>query len=269
MVKKTLFGAAIAAVVLGLVFGRDAASYVSTSLGWVSQSVRDSVPIDFEIERARDMIADLDPEIRRNMHLIAKEEVEVEKLAAQVDDTREQLAKNQKHIMQLKNDLASGSGSFYYGGRRYSVSQVKVDLSNRFERFKTREATLDKMEQILAARQSSLEAAREKLEAMMAAKRQLEVDVANLEARQKMVEVAQTTSDFNFDDSHLARTRELIDQIGTRIDVAERMVNADVRFHDEIPLDEAEASGNDIVDEITHYFESDESEPARLAAHQE
>ena len=90
-----------------------------------------------------------------------------------------------------------------------------------------KEATLGKLRQILAARESGLNAGREKLKAMQAAKTQLEVDVANLEARLEMVKVAQTTSDFNFDDSRLSRTKELVKDIGARIDVAEKLVNAE------------------------------------------
>ena len=63
-----------------------------------------------------------------------------------------------------------------------------------------KEATLGKLTQVLAARDRGLDAGREKLKAMQAAKSQLEVDVANMEARLEMVKVAQSTSEFNFDD---------------------------------------------------------------------
>ena len=53
-----------------------------------------------------------------------------------------------------------------------------------------------------------------------------EFQVANLEARQEMVKVAQSTSEFNFDDSRLSRTKELVRDIGCRIDVAEKLVHA-------------------------------------------
>ena len=81
--RMILSGAAVSA--LGMFFlGRDALSYVGTSLGWIKDSVKNSVPIDFEIQRARRMIKDLVPDIRCNMQLIAKEEVEVEHLDKQI-----------------------------------------------------------------------------------------------------------------------------------------------------------------------------------------
>ena len=49
--------------------------------------MQNSVPVDFEIDRARKMIQDLAPEVRKNMHVIAKEEVEVQRLEEQIADS--------------------------------------------------------------------------------------------------------------------------------------------------------------------------------------
>ena len=108
----------------------------------------------------------------------------------------------------------------------------------------------------MQARRTSLDAAREKLDAMVASKRQLEVEVENLEARQKMVEVAKTTANFNFDDSHLSRTKELISEIQTRLQVEETMLNTYGEYQDnaEIPVNVEETKSIDVTDEITEYF---------------
>lgn len=259
MLKKAIvLGAAV--MLLGVLFGR---SHVRTAVGMAKQAVKENVPVQFEIKRAREMIRGLVPEIEKNMHLIAREETEVAKLEKQVATSMDQLAKDREAILRLKGDLSSGTEVFVYAGRNYSAKQVKDDLTHRFDQFKTREATTDNLRKILTARQTSLTAAREKLESMLAAKRTLEVDVENLEARQKMVEVAQTTSDFNFDDSQLARTKELISEIGDRIEVAERLVNADSHFHDRIPLDEP-GDDRDIASEVTNYFGEGRSEVEAL-----
>ena len=250
MLKRSLVTGAVAATLLGLFVGR---SHFSTAVGMAKQSIKDNVPVQFELKRAREMIRGLVPEIEQNMHIIAREETEVAKLERQVAKGEEQLSKNRDEVLRLKADLDSGTHVFVYAGRSYTDKQVKQDLTHRFDEFKTKEATTDSLRKILTARQHSLTAAREKLEGMLTAKRQLEVDVENLEARMKMVEVAQTTSDFNFDDSQLAQTKELITEIGDRIEVAERLVNADTRFHDRIPLDQPGTDRN-ITDEVANYF---------------
>jgi chromosome segregation ATPase len=262
MMKKGLF--------LGLFFGRDAASYVKTGMGWIHQGVHDSVPVEFELSRARQMIKDLDPEIHRNMHLIAKEEVEVTHLRRQLDEAETALTKNRSDIERLNADLTRGDSNFVYCGKTYTAKQVENDLTRRFEAFKVKEATLGKLTQILAARERGLEAGREKLKAMQAAKGQLEVDVENMEARLEMVKVAQSTSEFAFDDSRLSRTKELCRDIAARIDVAEKLVNAETTYPGQINLDEEE-SGTSISDQITAYFDAsakaDESVAVKLDQH--
>jgi chromosome segregation ATPase len=260
MLKKTAILGAGLALVLGLVFGR---SHVLTTVGLVKQSVKDSVPIEFELKRARQLITELEPEIRRNMHLIAKEEVEVEKLAKAVADNNTQLTKSREEIVRLKNDLDRGESTFVYAGRSYSAKQVKTDLTNRFARYETRESALANNEKVLNARQKGLAAARQNLEEMLASKSRLEVEIENLEARLKMVEVAQTKSNFSFDDSRLSHTKELISDIQARIEVAERMVDAEGQFHDEIPLETV--ADEDISRKIAEKFGSERAEIEALA----
>ena len=263
MIKKAIIGAGVALLVALLFFGRDLVSYVRTSLGYVNEAVHDTVPIEFQIERARGLIDGLVPEIRKNLHVIAKEQVEVERLEKQVAETETKLAKAQEDIMRLKEDLATEQKEYTYHGRTYTAAQVKTDLANRFERYKTSEATLGSLREIYDARQRSLEAAREKLEGMLAARRQLQVDVENLDARLKMVAAAQTTSDYNFDDSKLARAKELVSDLRSRLEVAEKLVDAEGHFQGQIQLEEPVPE--DIVERVTEYFEHKEPAPEAVA----
>jgi chromosome segregation ATPase len=251
-------------ILLGLLFGRESIRQKNTNLGSVRQAVHESVPVEFELKRAKDMIKGLDPEIHRNMHLIAKEEVEVKHLREQLGKAEQQLGKNRSEIERLTADLRRGDSNFVYCSKTYTAKQVENDLTRRFEQYKVKEATLEKLTQVLAARERGLEAGREKLKAMQAAKGQLEVDVANLEARLEMVKVAQSTSEFNIDDSRLSRTKDLVKDIGTRIDVAEKLVHADTSSVGAISLDEPESSGN-IADQVTAYFEASKKADATVA----
>ena len=251
-------------MIVGLLcFGHEAFSYMRTSAGCLKDSVRNSVPVEFQIERARRMIADLKPEVRRNMHVIAKEEAELERLGQRIAAAEERSGNDREKLMRLKDDVKSGKPAFMYAGRSYSVDQVKLDMSNRFQRFKTAEATLDSLRKIHLARENSLNAARRKLEGMLAAKRQLLVEVENLEAQRQMVAAAQTTSNYNFDDSQLGRVKELISDLQIRLDTEKKLVEAEDYFHEEIPMEEC--TTDDIVDQVTSYFEKDLPKAETLA----
>lgn len=250
MIKKIVIGTAIMVATGGVLFGTDAFSYLTTSAKKFRTEVKASVPLDFEIERARNMVAELIPDIQKNMHVIAQEEVEVEDLHDQIARSEKNLNAERQKLLVLRADL----GKFHYAGIPASPKQVKTELARRFERFQTAEATLKAKRQMLEAREKSLVAAREKLEGMFGAKRDLEVQVQNLEARLKMLQAAQTTSQFNFDDSQLSRCKKTIQELRKRLDVAERILDQDGKLVDNL-TDEPEAA-EDIAEQIDRYFGS-------------
>jgi phage shock protein A len=252
MIKKALLVVVGLGITTLVLFGRDAFSYVSTTYHRLTNSVQESVPVEFQIDRARQMVRDLEPEIRRAMHVIAKEEVAVEQLNQQIASQQEKADKDREDILRLQADLGRGKDLYRYASRTYTSDEVKQDLSRRFNRFKVADDTLASIKQMRTARERNLDAAQQKLAAMINARRKLEVDVQNLEAKRKLVEVAQASSDYSFDDSQLARCKELIGDIRTRLDVAAKLANADVNVEVEIPLDEDAPS--DITDQVASYF---------------
>ena len=266
MIKKlvvTTLGVGLLGGVLG---ATNLGSYLTTGCRQVSDSVEDSVPMTFQIDRARNMVRDLEPEIRHSMHVIAKEEVEVAELDRRLETATAKADKDKSEIMRLQSDLSSGKNVFRYAGHSYSEGEVKEDLARRFNRYKTVDGTIESLQQMRDARQRNLDAAREKLTAMIGAQRQLQVDVENLEAKLKLVEVAEASSDFQFDDSKLARAKQLMVDIRTKLDVAAKLANADTTFQEEIPLDETEAE--DVTTQVAEYFGL-ESESDELEAHGE
>lgn len=124
MIKKLILGGGIVLVLALLFFGWDLVSYVHTSAGYVSQAVKDSVPMEFQIDRARGMIEGLEPDIRKNLHEIAKAQVDVERLEKEIAETETRLAKAREHIMQLKDDLDSGQEVLTYAGRTFTAEQA-------------------------------------------------------------------------------------------------------------------------------------------------
>ncbi len=116
MCKKFMLmglAAAVGAVVLA---GTGAWSYVKTGYNTASRTVKDSVPIEWEISRARQMIEDLKPEIKKNLEIVTREEIGVQRLAQEIDQKETLLAKSRSDIMRLKGDLESGT-HFVYAGR--------------------------------------------------------------------------------------------------------------------------------------------------------
>jgi hypothetical protein len=93
---------------------------------------------------------------------------------------------------------------------------------------------------------------------MQSVQRKLRVQIDNLAARNRMIEVAKSSSQFVFDDSQLAKTTQLIDEIDSRLSAEERMANSESRSFDRIPVQDSE-SQVDLMAEIANYFGNNEN----------
>ena len=256
MFKKIVVGTVAAAALGTFVLGRDAASYLRTGVGNVQHAVRAEVPVEFEIDRARHEISQIVPEIEQCMHVIAEQQYDLEQRVSQLGERQARLEEQRESILALRSDLESGKKQFVYAKRNYSADEVRDDLSRRFDRFKLAEESLKRDGQVIEARKKALAANEDKLDSMLAAKKDLVVQIENLEARLDAVQAAETVSDLKFDDSQLSRAKELIRQLDQKIGTREKMLNNEGRFTGEIPVEanqEAKKSVN-VEQEIDTYF---------------
>src|SRR5690606_27227640 len=105
MMKKALVGSVAAATLSAMMFGGDAVSYVKTGFSEVHEAVRAEVPVEFEIERARHEVEALVPEIHKSLHVIAKQQVEVENLKETITHKQASLEDQEEAILALNEDL--------------------------------------------------------------------------------------------------------------------------------------------------------------------
>ena len=152
------------------------------------------------------MIKDIRPEVLTNMHVIAKEEVKSSDWKSR-SAMEAKLAKDKEQTSAAEDGPGRRQGELPIRRPELQCRRRPHRLANRFNRYKTSEATLASLQKLHDARLKGLAAARQQLDGMLAQQRQLQVEVENLEARNQMVAAAQTTSNYQFDDSRLAGSR--------------------------------------------------------------
>jgi chromosome segregation ATPase len=260
MIRKLVVGSAVALALGTFVFGRDVLSYLRTGFHSVRAAVKSEVPIEFELQRARTLVDQLVPDIRQCMHVIAEQQVDIEHLNDSLARKEADLGKQREAILTLRADLGSGKGQLVYAGRTYSPHDVKRDLATRFERFKAAEEILAADRKILAAREQTLKANREKLDGMLQAKKELEVKLEQLQARLQTVRAAETVSTLAVDDSNLSHARALIAELNKQLDVREKILDAEGTFTGLIPVEATESPlvPEDIDQQIDAYFRSED-----------
>ena len=259
LIGKLGWSAMTVAAVGGLIFGGSLFSYVKTGLHSAQNRIRSEVPLEFEIERARQAVAQLVPEVRRSMHVIAEEQVAVANLRESVDKRELALADQEEAILALTEDLKTGDTQFVYAGHRYSQREVEKDLAERFNRFKIAEETVRQEKELLVAKERALEAHRETLENILSQRKSLEVEIERLEARLRTINSRKQIASIEVDDSQLNRVKGMIETIEKRLDVEDAVLAADGEFSGMIPVETKveEASTGNIADAVNSYFNND------------
>ena len=269
MVKKVIVSGIAVTLLGGLIFGREFTSYICTGVNSVRDQVRSGVPLEFELERARREVAQLLPEIKKSITVIAQQQVDVERLRKSIATREVGLASQEEAILSLSDDLKDGDKHFVYAGRRYTQHEVEKDLAERFNRFQVAEETLKREQELLTMKEQALRTHRETLEGMLSQRKGLEVELERLQARLSTIEARKQISGLEIDDSKLAQVRGLISEIDKRLDVEDAVLAAEGDFSGLIPVEqqaEEEATEN-IASRVDEYFSKKSTvQPAQLVS---
>jgi len=257
MVKKAVLGAALGAGALYMAFGTSAPSYLCTAFHRVRHNAKNAVPVQFEIDRARQEIANLEPAIKDNIEVLARAEVDVEYLNREIANNQARLANEKKEMLALRERLESGDFRLAgHGHVNYTAEEVKGELGRRLDRYKNVNKILAEKEATLKAREKSVVAARKLLMEMAAQKQTLLTKLETIEAHLKMIEATKASNEFDFDDSALARAKQTVFDLEKRLEVLDRKAEMEGQFVDTGNIPVGPELGRDVVKEIDEEFGS-------------
>jgi DNA repair exonuclease SbcCD ATPase subunit len=251
MVKKGVVGAMLGAGALALLFGTAAPSYVKTAFSRVRHEAKDAVPVAFEIDRARQQVAELEPAIHENIETIARAEVEIEHLQDEIAVTQANLEREQKALLALREHVDDGD-VYLTGGVSYTAEEVQAELARRFDHYKTVASILTDKEETLKMRKQALIAARKHNDELRSAKAALMTRIEAIETRLRQIEAAQSANEYNFDNSALSRAKATVSELSKRVEVMARVAEQEGRFSGSVPM--LLEPGRDIVSEIDAEF---------------
>jgi hypothetical protein len=254
MVKKGLIGAALGAGTLFLVFGTHAPSYLKTAFHKVRRDVKGAVPLPFDIERAREQIASLEPAIRDNIEKLARALVDVDHLEKEILATRTNMDTEKKALLTLRESLKTGE--YRLAGHStvaYTEDEVRADLARRKDFYDNTKKILEAKESTLKARQNEIVAFRKQLETMMAQKKALNIKLDEIEAKLAQIQAAEAANEFHLDGSALSQAKEAVSDLEKRLEVMAKDAELEARYAEAgVPV--IVKPGRDVVREIDDEF---------------
>jgi chromosome segregation ATPase len=249
----------------GLIFGSELSSYVRSSARSLRASVRENVPVEFEIRRARDLLEGIGPEIHQSVRAIAEQEVEVAALKRDIDESKLAVADERARVQKLRDAVATGQTSFTFGDMSFSRAQITQELARRFNHLKEAQTALATKEQLLESRQKSLLAAQEALENAKSQQSALAAQIEGLEAQHKLVLAASQSSSgapLQLDQSKLAQAKRVIGDIRKHLEVAERVLAHEAKFTPVLPAMADAIDEKDLVGQVDAHLGGAAARPA-------
>ncbi len=79
-----------------LIFGKDVVSYAHTAWTSAREAVRQEVPLEFHVQRARTMVDQLVPAIHKTLKVIAEQQVDIEHLNREIARRTEDMGRQKE-----------------------------------------------------------------------------------------------------------------------------------------------------------------------------
>jgi hypothetical protein len=220
--------AILAIVVAGLfVFGDDVNRWFSQQKQNFRTAFREKMPIDVEIERAREMATSLMPDLRRNHEAIVREQIDTEELRREIQVDREFLLSQREELLRMRSQISSATQTTSAPSHAESAQDSRETLRRAFEAFQSSEDVLRAREQVLRFREDALTRAETVQNGMLKKKEELELQVVELESRLQLIRKEGIDSQVTLDQEKLGRCEELLSHLRKRLTIAERISSFD------------------------------------------
>jgi len=131
---------------------------------------------------------------------------------------------------------------------------VKDDLCRRLEDVKEADLVLSSKQRLMENQTKALAAATQALERTRSQKSLLESQIAALEGQNRLLQATAVGSNIQLDNSKLAQSQRLIDEVKKQLDVSERVLAHESRFAQSIKVDAV--SEKDALSQAEEYLAS-------------
>lgn len=226
MLKKMVLLAVVGFVAVTALAGTKIGSFIRSEINDARQRAEDNIPPEKEVARLRSELKMLDKDMMTVVNQLAQERVAVNQLQEKVEEVaRKQesdkalLKARAEEIKKAADTKAQGTQFVMFGNRKVAIDAAKEELADGVKRFEANQKTLATLEQTLAVRTRVRDTLEKQLETLKNQKTELATSIDGLEAEINAVKLQQMESKYQTDDTRLARIKEDMRKLKTRLEV--------------------------------------------------
>ncbi len=244
MCKKLVLAAA--AILVGSLIVKHTSIGSLARVWWndAREAVTKQIPPEVQVRQLKGEVDKIDGDIKRNIGRLANLEVSCEKLEGDVNDLKGQVTNLKADMRAMDKALDSNTERVNFKGQDYRASFLAGKLSSTTSQCAAKQGELKAKEQLLGIKKQTLEVARARINEMFAQKEELRATIERLESRLETAKLnaARSNAGVEFDDSQVARCKELAKSIDERLSVEEKTIQHYAEFGFTNPLPKVEES---------------------------
>ncbi len=209
MIRKLVIAAVAVGAGLFILNSTHLGSYARTAWSKVRATAKRQVPLEFQLETIRNEVAQLGPDMRRNISLIAGETVAVENLKEEIAMVQSKLDQETVAIRDMNHTMQAGDAKVVFNDETYSKTRFATILQKKLTAAKQCRENLEAKKGLLEAKEKALDAAKEQLSNVRTQKESMELEIARIEAELKTMRAEQAKSScvLTLDDSRVNHIR--------------------------------------------------------------
>jgi chromosome segregation ATPase len=224
MLKKMVILGVVGFVAVTVLAGTKLGSYIRAEVNEARKRAEDNIPPEKEIVRLRSELKMLDKDKMTIINQLARERVAVNELQGEMKVRSEKLSKEkgqltERAILIKKAEENKDEQYVSLNGNKTRIDVAKVNLEADVKTFAAQQKTLDTMEATLATRIKVRDTLEKQLDALKNQERELATAIDGLEAELNDLKLQQMESKYQTDDTRLAKIKEDMRKLKTRVDV--------------------------------------------------
>ncbi|MEM6689527.1 MAG: hypothetical protein AAF664_08880 [Planctomycetota bacterium] len=232
LIKLTasLFACVVALAMMA--FGTQFTSYVRTAARSVEESVQDTVPIEFELRRARDLIDQILPEMQSQIRQIATEEVQLASLEKSLQQRLARRESDNEQLIAMKKRAETTFVSID-GAQAKPGMEIYRRIDHKLKALQHLDVSIESDRQLIERRRDSLDASLIVLDETKDRKQELERQVESITARHRLLKSRQIKECKPKRSGSCGQADDLIQQLSRRLAIAEKILDHQAGFEEE------------------------------------
>ena len=236
MFKKLLLVGVIAAAGVFVLKGTKFFGYAKQEVVSWKDWADDQVPVEKKIAQMRKEVVGLDGDLEKVKTELATSIVKVRELTAQSADQRAIVTSDQKQLQArgdaIRDALANKGDDDKTKVNAVSVTDAKERLARDVNVWKSRKTHLDALEQSLAHHERIKATLEQQFDSLRTQKEDLKAQIDAVEAEYKALQLQQIESKYQTDDTRLARIKENLRSMRTKLDVEKEKLKLTPKVHE-------------------------------------